>query len=575
MQAILFSCTIVLLLMSAAYFVFEYVSYKRTVKDNLSTLAGIIASNSSAALAFDSKTDAVEILSALKGNDHIVSASLYDGNGQLFAVYPAAIRQQQLPVRPETDGIRFSNGFLEAYEPVMQRSDRLGTLYIKSDLNQMYTQLNNLLLTAGLLFTGSLIIAYLLSVLLKRLIVKPILVLENTARSISIEHDYSIRAKKADEQELSSLTDAFNQMVTQIELQNQKLLDASAENQKLAAIVESSNDPIIGMTTEGNITSWNDAAQRTFGYSAEELIGQSIMAIVPAERQQEETELLDRLQRSGGIEQFETQRMTKDNKMLDVSITISPVKDANGKIIGSSKIARDISEKKQLERRKNDFIGMVSHELKTPLTSIRSYVQVLLAELKKRDSDAFIINALTRTDIQSKKMVHMIQDFLNLARLEDGKIQLLENTFELQPLIAEIAGDAQFLTNIHRIEFNNCSDIKVKADREKIGQVLMNLLTNAIKYSPKGGKITIVCTPAAGKVIIRVNDQGVGIKAAEQEKLFQRFYRVENEQLPTVSGFGIGLYLVSEILRYHKSKIEVESKEGVGSSFYFSLDTTG
>ncbi|GAA4101968.1 PAS domain S-box protein [Mucilaginibacter panaciglaebae] len=572
MSAILFTCTVVLLLMSIAYFLFEYFSYKRTIKDNLSTLGAIIASNSSAALAFDSQSDAREILGALKGNPHIVAACLYDDQGRLFATYPTVISALQLPAKPQPDGYRFSNGVLEGYEPVTQRSDRLGTLYIKSDLGQMYTQLGNLLFTAGLLFTIVLLIAFLLSVLLKRRIAKPILLLEDTARSISQGHDYSLRAARASEEELSSLTDAFNQMLTQIELQNQALLDAGAENRKLAAVVESSNDPIISMTREGIIISWNDAAQRTFGYTADELIGQSIMKIVPPERQQEEIELLTRLENGEGIEQFETQRITKNKKILEVSLTISPVKDAQGRIIGSSKIARDISEKKQEERRKNDFIGMVSHELKTPLTSIRSYVQILLAEAKKRSSDAFIINALTRADVQTRKMSHMIQDFLNLARLEEGKIQLQQNIFELQPLIEEIASDAQALTTAHHIQFNNCTGVKVKADREKIGQVLMNLLTNAIKYSPKGGDITITGTPQTDKITIRVADHGVGIGATEQKKLFQRFYRVENEQIQVVSGFGIGLYLVSEMLRYHNSQIEVESQEGVGSSFIFSLN---
>lgn len=573
MSAILFTCTVVLLLMSAAYFLFEYVSYKKTIKDNLSTLGTIVAANSSASLAFDSRTDAREILGALKGNPHIVSAGLYNEQGQLFVTYPTPISARQLPAKPQADGYHFSNGFLEGYEPVTQRSNRLGTLYIKSDLGQMYAQLSNLLLTAGLLFTASLLVAYVLSVLLKRSIVKPILLLENTARSISQGHDYSLRAAKASEKELSSLTDAFNQMLSQIELQNQALLDAGAENSKLAAIVESSNDPIIGMTPEGNITSWNDAAQRTFGYEAEELVGQSIMNIVPPDRQQEEIELLHRLESGESIEQFETQRITKNKKLLEVSLTVSLVKDALGRVIGFSKIARDISEKKQEERRKNDFIGMVSHELKTPLTSIRSYVQILLSEAKKRDSDAFIVNALTRTDVQTKKMSHMIQDFLNLARLEEGKVQLQRKVFEMQPLIEEIASDAQSLTTNHHIQYNNCSGVKVKADREKIGQVLMNLLTNAIKYSPKGGDISINCIVEAGKITIKVTDHGVGIRAAEQKKLFQRFYRVENEQMQTVSGFGIGLYLVSEMLRYHNSQIEVESQEGVGSSFFFSLQT--
>jgi len=173
--------------------------------------------------------------------------------------------------------------------------------------------------------------------------------------------------------------------------------------------------------------------------------------------------------------------------------------------------------------------------------------------------------------VQTKKMSHLIQDFLNLARLEEGKLQPLKQTFVLQPLIEEIATDAQFLTTNHTIKYSNSKDLKVNADREKIGQVLMNLLTNAIKYSPRGGDIVINCQTDDDKATISVADSGVGISANEQQNLFNRFYRVNNEKIKTISGFGIGLYLVSEILRYHQSKIRVESEEGKGSTFYFSL----
>ena len=215
---------------------------------------------------------------------------------------------------------------------------------------------------------------------------------------------------------------------------------------------------------------------------------------------------------------------------------------------------------------------MVSHELKTPLTSIRSYIQVLLTQAKKDTADNFRINALTRADVQTKKMSHMIQDFLNLARLEEEKIQLQQVAFDIKPLIEEITGDAQFLTSSHRIHIETCADVKVKADYEKIGQVLMNLLTNAIKYSPKGGDIEVSCMLANNRVRIQVTDNGVGISQDEQAKLFQRFYRVQNQQVQTVSGFGIGLYLVAQMLKYHNSEIHVESREGEGSTFYFELE---
>jgi two-component system, OmpR family, sensor histidine kinase VicK len=344
---------------------------------------------------------------------------------------------------------------------------------------------------------------------------------------------------------------------------------AEEKSAKLAAIVESSDDAIISKSLEGIITSWNNAAERMYGYTPDEIIGQSVLKLIPQERHGEEPMILSRLSKGERIENFETQRITKDNQLVDISLTISPIRDARGNIIGISKIARDIRDKKKEEQRKNDFIAMVSHELKTPLTSIKSYVQVLLG-IAKKENNSFRINALTRTEVQIKKMVSMIGDFLSLTKLEEGKIKLNKEIFDLQPLIEEAVSDAQFLTSTHQIKFSGCH-FKVHADKDKIGQVLNNLLNNAIKYSPGGGKILIGCEKDNKKVKISVADEGIGISADNQRRLFDRFYRVENEQIRTVSGFGVGLYLVSEILRYHDSEIEVESKEGVGSTFYFTL----
>jgi two-component system sensor histidine kinase VicK len=356
---------------------------------------------------------------------------------------------------------------------------------------------------------------------------------------------------------------------TVVDITESKL--AAEKSAMLAAIVASSNDAIISKNFDSIITSWNDAAERLFGYTAAEMIGESILKLIPPDRLEEEPQILGRLRRGERVVHFETKRRTKDGSLLDVSLTISPVKDALGQVIGLSKIARDITEKKQEELRKNDFIAMVSHELKTPLTSMRSYIQVLLG-LAKKDGQDFQVNALARAELQARKMTGMIHDFLNLARLEEGKIAINKSIFELRPLVEEIAGDAPFLSAHHQIQMAECESIRLEADRDKIGQVLNNLLSNAIKYSPKGGKIIIGCEKLEKQVKVFVKDEGVGISAEDQKRLFERFYRSRDERIKTVSGFGIGLYLVSEILRYHGSHIQVASAPGEGSTFFFLMD---
>jgi two-component system sensor histidine kinase VicK len=356
---------------------------------------------------------------------------------------------------------------------------------------------------------------------------------------------------------------------TVVDITERKL--AEEKSAMLAAIVASSDDAIISKNFDSIVTSWNDSAERLFGYTATEMIGESIVKLIPPDRLDEEPDILNRLRKGERVDHFETVRMAKDGALLSVSLTISPVRDVRGNIIGVSKIARDITEKKQEEIRKNDFIAMVSHELKTPLTSMRSYLQVLLG-IAKKEGSAFQLNALTRADIQAQKMTVMIHDFLNLARLEDGKIALSRTEFDLHPLIEEVAGEAPFLTSHHHIRMVDCENVRLEADRDKLGQVLNNLLSNAIKYSPKGGMVIIGCEKLDKQVKIFVKDEGVGISAEDQKRLFERFYRSRDEQIKTVSGFGIGLYLVSEILRYHGSRIHVESAPGAGATFYFLMD---
>ncbi len=345
---------------------------------------------------------------------------------------------------------------------------------------------------------------------------------------------------------------------------------AEEKSAKLAAIIESSDDAIISKTLDSVITSWNDSAARMFGYTSDEIVGETIYKLIPEDRQDEEPKIIARLKNGDRVEHFETKRLAKSGKLIDVSLTISPVKDKAGQIIGISKIIRDITFKKLEEQRKNDFVAMVSHELKTPLTTIHSYIQLLLAKAKKEDDD-FYIKALTRTEVQTKRMTAMINDFLNVARLEVGEMSIHKKTFDFSSLVNEIVQDVEFLTTKHEIKVGGCDSIIINGDREKLGQVLNNLLTNAIKYDPEGGVISVGCERQGESVKIYVKDQGVGIKPEDQKRLFERFYRAEDDKLKMVSGFGIGLYLVAEILRHHGSKIEVESKENEGSTFYFSL----
>lgn len=234
----------------------------------------------------------------------------------------------------------------------------------------------------------------------------------------------------------------------------------------------------------------------------------------------------------------------------------------------------DITEQKKDEQRKNDFIGMVSHELKTPLTSLTGYLQLLQARAKKTD-DNFVGNALEKANKQVKSMTTMINGFLNVSRLESAKLHIDLQVFDMANLVKEMEEEVTVTITTHRFLFAPITNILVNADRDKIGQVINNFISNAVKYAPSGSLITVSCISVDGGVQVSVRDEGMGIEAHNLDKLFDRYYRVEGRHTSTISGFGIGLYLCDEILQRHNGKIWVDSVLGQGSVFHFSLPAVG
>ncbi|MVN91623.1 PAS domain-containing sensor histidine kinase [Mucilaginibacter aquatilis] len=248
----------------------------------------------------------------------------------------------------------------------------------------------------------------------------------------------------------------------------------------------------------------------------------------------------------------------------------SPVFNAEGEVEAIAGTTRDISEIKENEQRKNDFISMVSHELKTPLTSVISYVQVAKKRMNQLE-DKMAADMLERANKQLGKMTRMINGFLNVSRLESGRIQIDRQTFSLAELVTELQDEVLATVSSHSIKFNCIENIFVNADREKIAQVFNNLISNATKYSPVNSNIEVSCFGDNESAVVAVKDNGMGISEADLPRLFERYYRVKDAELNHISGFGIGLYLCAEIINLHGGQIWAESEPGAGSAFYFTL----
>ena len=253
------------------------------------------------------------------------------------------------PQTPGKGGYRFEGGRLVLFEPVMEGGERLGMLYLKSDLHPLYARLRFYGGIALLVLFGSALVALAISNTLQRRVTRPILALAEVAKAVSERGDYSIRAQKVSSDETGLLTEAFNGMLARIEEQTEALRKDEEIRSFLAAIVESSEDAIVGKDLEGKVISWNAGAERMFGYTAAEMVGQSITRVQSPDRPEEEAQILEEAKR-GRTRHYETVRIRKDGQRIEVSLTVSPIRNARGDIIGISSTARDITEGKRAER---------------------------------------------------------------------------------------------------------------------------------------------------------------------------------------------------------------------------------
>ncbi len=336
-----------------------------------------------------------------------------------------------------------------------------------------------------------------------------------------------------------------------------------------AAIVESSDDAIISKSVEGYITSWNKGAQRLYGYTPNEIIGKPVSILMPPEKKDDFPYIMKQLHEGKRVEHYETKRMTKKGKIIDVSITVSPIRDSQGTIIGASKIARDITDRKEQERRRDEFVNTASHELKTPITSQKAFGE-LLEQLINKNGHTEYLPYIQRINQQTNKLTKLIEDLLELTRVQTGRLKMENKKFNFDKLIDEIIETMQMTTH-HSLIKKGTTGKFIKGDSERIGQVLTNLLSNAIKYSPRADKIIINLESDNDNVIVGVQDFGIGIDSQFHEKVFERFFRVSGEDERTFPGMGIGLHVSNEILSLHNGSMWVKSEKGKGSTFYFKL----
>jgi PAS domain S-box-containing protein len=350
---------------------------------------------------------------------------------------------------------------------------------------------------------------------------------------------------------------------------------------RLASIVESSADAIISKSIEGRITSWNHGAERLLGYTEREIVGKPILTIIPPELHPEEQYILEQLRRGERIEHFDTVRLTKDGRRIEVSLTISPLKDDEGEVIGASKIMRDIRRRKELERRlleehrlKDEFLAMLAHELRNPLAPIRTASEIL--SHAPRD-DARAQTAVATIKRQVAHLTRLVDDLLDVSRITQGRIELQHQPIDLASVIAQAIEtvEPQLREKQHRLSVITASGYEplyVDGDFARLVQCVGNVLSNAAKFTDAGGEISVRTYAESPAAIIEVSDHGAGIDPEMLPRVFDLFVQGDRTLDRTQGGLGIGLAVVKRLVEMHGGEVIVESRGlGQGSTFKIRL----
>ena len=355
---------------------------------------------------------------------------------------------------------------------------------------------------------------------------------------------------------------------------------AEAEQARLAAIVENTDDAVVSMDLRGKILTWNAGSERLFGYGAAEVVGRSITLLLPPGRPDEEDQILGRLLAGERIDRHETQRRRKDGSLVDVSITVSPLRDVAGAIVGAAKIEHDITDRKRAEealreadRRKDEFIGMLSHELRNPLAPIRNSVYLL--DHAEPGSDR-ARRARAVIERQVSHLTRLVDDLLDVTRIARGKIELRRTRVDLNEVVRRAAEDHVALLRERGVALEvrvAGAPAWVDGDATRLAQIAGNLLLNAAKFTPRGGSATMeVRAGDEGCAEIRVRDTGAGIEPALVGKVFEPFVQGERTLARTQGGLGLGLALVKGLSELHGGSVEARSDgPGAGAEFVVRL----
>ena len=599
MGSILLTSIVVMLLMHAAFFSYDYFVLRRSSERQLATLASITAANATAALAFENRRDAEEILGALKASPRIVAAAIYDQGGRLFVSYPPSLPVGRLPTAPSADGFRFGDAYLSGFQPMSERERRLGTLYLEFDTGSvMREQLWQNLRLAAAMTAFVLLVAYFLSRVLQRQISQPILSLARTVAEISERQDYTLRAVPRGQDEIGQLTLGFNDMLTHIQARERALQQSEA---RYRATLDRMLEGCQIVDHGWRYVYLNDTAALQSRKTKQELLGRTMQECFPGF---EEAPVFATLRHclehrvdarvendfdygDGSHAWFELSIQPVTEGLLILSLDVSARK-RNERILleARDELERKVRErtaelviaKEQAEssdRLKSEFLATMSHELRTPLNAIIGFAGTLLMKLPG-PLNAEQEKQLRTVQGSAKHLLSLINDLLDVAKVESGKVELAIEPLACQRVIDDVLAALSPAANAKGLVLQKkvpAFDVPVLADRRAFHQVLINLTNNAIKFTERGSITVELHEPQgdADLVAVSVSDTGPGITAEDQKRLFQSFAQVESGSKRRVEGTGLGLYVSRKLAELQGGTIALRSAPGQGSCFTLRL----
>ena len=442
----------------------------------------------------------------------------------------------------------------------------LGIISVTTNIESRYTQVKDI----GVIFVSSSLIAIVLVIIITFLIsqgiTKPIAEMKKQTEKIA-EGNYTGEVKIYSDDELGQLGQAINDLSFKIKEAQES---TESERQRLDSVLRHMSDGVIATDRRGRIVIMNTAALDILNLKSEKVIGIPLLEILPLEERVTFRELLE-------TQQERLIHIEEDGEDSMIQCEFSVIQRESGFISGLVCVLTDVTEQQKIERERRNFVSNVSHELRTPLTSIKSYTEALVdgAWENKEIAPGFLNVIETETD----RMMRMITDLLNLSRMDQNRFGLEKEFINMNELVVHIVNRFEMVLQSEPYRDKNYRiltditqrDLWVELDQDKITQVLDNIINNAIKYSPDGGRIIVRLMETHTDIIVSVSDEGLGIARKDIPHLFDRFYRVDKARSRAMGGSGLGLAIAQEVVQLHGGKIWVNSIENKGSTFFVSL----